>query len=384
MKKLKIVMDFRKYDVVMAGVEIVVYNICKYLSDRGHKVVLLCRFNRIKEVKKIFSGLKNIKFISLPVKSHKLCLKNFCMDNFYIQNLAVREKADLIHFSYNWSFPVRKKIPCILTIHDLIPFTYRDGMSWFTSKFIYKPGIKLAARLNNVVTTVSNFSKKDIVKKLGVRESKVKVIPNGFQEFKRTYDKKQFNKIKTLIGDEYILNVGGLKERKNLIRLIKAFSKLVGQGYEGNLAITNQLSGASYYEKRYKIYMETARKYGVDKKIIFTDFLEKGVLGKVMKKANFTIYSSLYEGFGLPILESMNLKVPCITSNVTSMLEIAEDGALLVDPYSVEDIYKKMKRMLEDKKLRGDLIKKGEKIVKKYSWEKTGKGHLEVYMDLLK
>ena len=382
-KKLKIVMDFRKYDGAMAGVEIVVYELCKYLGDHGHKILLACKHNRLDEMKKIFSELKNVKFVSVPVKSHQMSLKNLYIDNYYLQNLAVKEGADLVHFPYNWSFPFRKKVPTLLTIHDLVPFTIRDGMPWFKNKFWYKPGMKLSAKLNKVIATVSNFSKQDIVKKLKVKEEKVKVILNGFQEFKKTFDKKEFEQAKKLIGNDYIFNVGGLKERKNVVRLIEAFSRLVKEGYKGKLVITNHLSGSVYYEKRHEIYMDVAKELGVEEKIIFTDFIDEGVLGKVMREANFTVYASLFEGFGLPILESMNLGIPCITSNVTSMPEVAEDGALLVDPYSVDDIYKKMMILWKDEKVRNKLIKRGKEIVKKYSWKKTGRGYLKVYRDLL-
>ena len=385
-RKLKIVMDFRKYGGEMAGVEIVVYNICKYLGEHGHKTVLLTRDDRLKELKQIFSEVKNIKFIPLPVNTHMMGPYNIKLDSGLIQDIAVREQADLIHFPYNWSFPFHKRVPTVLTIHDLVPFTIRDGQPLFVNKFLYKPGVRLSAQLNDIITTVSHFSKKDIAKRTDVRKNKIRVIYNGFQEFKKLEDKDKrlLRKLKKEIGKDYIMFVGGFKERKNVPRLIKAFAMFVRNDYPGKLVLTNRSSGSKYYEQRAKEYTRVALEEGVLDKVVITDFLPEGVLGKLMKKAKFTLYTSLFEGFGLPILESMYLGVPVITSDVTSMPEVASGGALIADPEDVDDIYENMIIAWKDKDIRRKLIRRGYQVVKKYSWEKAGKQYLDVYYSLLK
>ena len=120
-------------------------------------------------------------------------MKNARIDSTAIQNIAEKEGADIVHFPYNWSFPFRKKVPCLLTVHDVIPFTFREAMGFFTNHFLYKSGIRLACRINNLITTVSEFSKQEIVKKVGVPAEKIKVIPNGLREPTKSNDKMEKN-----------------------------------------------------------------------------------------------------------------------------------------------------------------------------------------------
>ena len=125
---MKIVMDFRKYDGVVGGVEQGVIQISKQVAKKGNEIILLSKQARLDEVKNIFRDTKNIKHIPLAVKTHAISIKNIIKDSFTIQKIAISESADLIHFPYNWSFPFRKKLPTILTIHDVIPFTFREAM----------------------------------------------------------------------------------------------------------------------------------------------------------------------------------------------------------------------------------------------------------------
>jgi len=185
---MKIVMDFRKYDGVFGGVEQVVKQITNHITKQGYNVVLLSKLNRLEQVEKEFTDIPNIKFIPLNVDSHAMSLKNIYFDSVVIQDIAKEENADVIHFPYNWSFPFSKKVPCILTIHDVIPLTFREAMGWFRNNFLYKPGIGRACHLNDVITTISNFSKEDIIKNLGVSENKIKVIPNGLRKPNPSYN----------------------------------------------------------------------------------------------------------------------------------------------------------------------------------------------------
>ena len=158
---MKVIFDFRKYDGVVGGVEQGVIQVTRYITSIGHSVVILCKRNQPEQVKKIFNEDQNLKIIPLDVNSHAMSLKNIKLDSFTIQDIALSEKADIVHFFYNWSFPFRKKLPCLLTVHDVIPFTFREAMGLFRNMFLYKPGIRKACRLNDIIATVSEFSKQD-------------------------------------------------------------------------------------------------------------------------------------------------------------------------------------------------------------------------------
>jgi glycosyltransferase involved in cell wall biosynthesis len=141
-----------------------------------------CKRNRIEEVNNIFTEGKHLTIIPVDVTSHVMSLRNAIIDSSTIQEIALSEKADIIHFFYNWSFPFRKKVPSVLTVHDVIPFTFREAMGLYRNIFLYKPGIRMACRLNDIIATVSEFSKQDIAKKVGVPHDKIRVIPNGLRE----------------------------------------------------------------------------------------------------------------------------------------------------------------------------------------------------------
>lgn len=379
---MKIVMDFRKYDGVVGGVEQGVIQITNYVANHEHKVVMLCKERKLADVKRFFEGTPNISFIPLHVQTHSMSLKNVQIDSGTIQDIAVSEGADIIHFPYNWSFPFNKKIPSVLTIHDVIPFTFREAMGWYRNVFLYKPGIRQACRLNTMIATVSEFSKFDIVKKVGAQAEKIRVIPNGLRQ-PSPPDENIDRELDQRYGLEngYILNVGGIHERKNINGLINAFAKLVEQeGYPGKLVITGSVSGAPYQEQMKKIIDTTLVDTEMQDRVVFTGFIPDTELDSLLRRAAMLVYPSFYEGFGIPILEAMRVRTPVITSNLTGMSEVAEDAAILIDPQDTNQITAEMLHLLNDQQLRETLADKGEERAASYSWQRTS----ELYLDLYK
>lgn len=382
---MRIIFDFRKYDGVIGGVEQGVIQVSKYLTETGHDIIIICKEGRKEEVKKVFEGHQNTEIKSLNVNTHSISVKNAMLDSMTIQNLAVKENVDVIHFFYNWSFPFLSKVPSLLTIHDVIPFTFREAMGLLRNKFLYKPGIKLACSLNSLIATVSGFSKQDIVKKVGVSSDKIRVIPNGLRE-PEPEDNNLEEELKERfeIRQSFILNVGGIHERKNIIRLIHAFSKLVNEyGYNGKLLITGSVSGHSYQEKMKEMCDKAIDETGMKEKIVFTGFIPENELDSLYRMAEFLIYPSLYEGFGIPVLEAMKLELPVITSSVTAMPEVAGDAACLVNPYDVSGMAEAMNRLLDNDGLRRKLKERGKERVKSFTWENTSESYLRVYRELI-
>jgi len=378
---MKIVLDFRKYDGIIGGVERGVFQIVRYVAQEGHTIVILPKISRLEEVKGHFEGIPNLIFIPLQVPSHVMSLRNAYVDSVTIQSIAEEEGADVIHFPYNWSFPLRKTTPSILTIHDVIPLNYREAMPFFINYFLYRPGIRLAGRLNDRIATVSEFSKQDIAKKTGVSLSKITVIPNGLREpFAQDANLEGELEERFQLQDGFILYVGGIHERKNVARLIQAFAKLVqNQGFPGKLLATGSVSGAPYQEKMKAILDMVVEETGMGERVIFTGFVTDEELEALMRKTHFMIYPSLYEGFGMPLLEAMQVGTPVVTSNLTAMPEVAGGAALLVDPFDVEDITSTMAKLLGGGNLREELIRKGKEVAKAYSWQRTSEEYLALY-----
>ena len=383
---MKVILDLRKYDGVVGGVERGALEIATNATKRGHDILLVCKAVQEGELRELLkdSGPGRLETVPVNIKSHGISRENTRIDSVFLQDLAEREGVDLIHFFYNWSFPHRKKVPCLLTVHDVIPFTFREAMGWFQNRFVYRKAIRKACHLNDMIATVSEFSKQDIARKVGVSLEKIRVIQNGLRE-PAEHDEKVWLELVERFGLEngYVLNVGGIHERKNIPRLIGSFSKLVKEtDYKGRLVITGSVSGAPYQEKMKKRCDAAVAQAGMENRIVFTGFVSDQELDILLRNANVFVYPSLYEGFGIPILEAMKVGTPVVTSKVTAMGEVAGDAGLLVDPTDVGEMAREMGRLLNDDDLRKELIVRGYERCSGYSWAKNWEQYLALYEEL--
>ncbi len=229
-----------------------------------------------------------------------------------------------------------------------------------------------SAKKSMKILTISESSKNDIIKEYGVKEEKVEVIYPGINKVSSSkYRVLSMDKLgkKFGINGKYILFVGTLQPRKNITRLIEAYSKIET---DVSLIIVGRRGW------KYEEILNAPEKYNVKDKVLFLENVTDEELPVLYKNAEFFILPSLYEGFGIPVLEAMNYGTPVITSNVSSLPEAGGDAALYVDPNSVSDISEKMKKLLEDDNLKKQLIEKGKKQVEKFSWEKSTRETLAV------
>ena len=378
---MKIILDFRKYDGVVGGVEQGALQIALNATEQEHEVLLVCKEKRLEQVRGLLGARPGIQVVPVPVVSHAISRENAELDSGFFQELARREGADLIHFFYNWSFPKRKLVPCILTVHDVIPFTFREAMGFFRNHFVYRRAIRKACSLNDMIATVSEFSRGDIAEKVGVPIEKISVVPNGLRK-PDAPDPVLKAELERRFGLEhgFVLNVGGIHERKNIPRLVAAFAKLArDEQYAGQLVITGSISGAPYQERMKKICDAEVRAAGLTGRVVFTDFIADRELDSLLDMASVFVYPSHYEGFGIPILEAMRAGVPVVTSNVTAMPEVAGDSALLVNPMSTDEIAAGISRVLNDKQLRERLISSGKERASAYSWKRNCSEYLDLY-----
>lgn len=250
---------------------------------------------------------------------------------------------------------IRKRY--IFTIHDLNHIDVSHNSNFFKRLFysyVIKPGCHNASK----IFTVSYFSKSRIVEWSGVSAEKVIIVGNGVDE---RY--KPLNGLRNKVSryGEYFLCVSNRKKHKNEIRVIDAFLNSVASD-EINLVFTGKP------DKFILNYIET---HNSCDRIIFTGFLEEEELVELYQLSLGLLFPSLYEGFGLPVIEAMACGVPVITSNTTSLIEVAGDAALLVNPLCTEQITENINRLLNDDDLRDSLIQKGLVQASNYTWEKT-------------
>jgi len=285
---------------------------------------------------------------------------------FSVHDLLKKLKPDLF-LSPDGYLPLRGSVPSLAVIHDInfahhpkdLPFLVRKYYNYFFPRFAKK-----ASR----IATVSEYSKKDIQDTYGIQASQIDVVYNGANSVYEPISEalKQATREKISQGNPYFIFVGSLQPRKNIKNLLLAFDTFKKETRSG---IKMLIVGDRYW---WNGDMESAWKnmeHG--KEVIFTGRMEASELASVIGAALAMTYMPYYEGFGIPILEAMQCDVPVITSNVTSMPEVAKDAAILVDPFNIQDIAKAMRRVSEDAELRKELIEKGRRRRADFSWDKT-------------
>ena len=283
-----------------------------------------------------------------------------------VANFLNKYQAD-VFVSPDGYLSLNAKVKQLAVIHDLnfehypndVPFLVRKYYKYFFPKFAQK-----ATR----IATVSEYSKNDIVQHYQINPSKIDVVYNGCNELYSPINEvlKQQTKQKFSKNCDYFLFVGALHPRKNISRLFKAFDKFKStQSSDIKMLVV----GEKYYWTSEIKQTYINMKYRED--VVFTGRLLPEDLKTVFGAALALTYVPYFEGFGIPIIEAMNCDVPVITSNITSMPEVAKDAALLVDPFSIDSIADAMLAIYKDENLRNSLIIKGRARKLNFSWDKT-------------
>jgi glycosyltransferase involved in cell wall biosynthesis len=244
---------------------------------------------------------------------------------------------------------------------------------------IYRRWLPYASKQVDAIITVSQSSKADIMKYLHAPDDKVHVVPPGIHtDFQPASRLRQRNVCeKYHLSQPYILYVGSIEKRKNLVRVLKAFSQFYQKRQSHRLVIVGPKKW------HYTLIENVFNEIDVGDSIIFTGYVAQEDLPVIYSAADLFIYPALYEGFGLPVLEAMACGTPVITSNVSSLPEVAGDAALLVDPYDVDAIETALHEMIEDETLRVQMKERGLQRAKRYVWRQTAEQTLLVYQTIL-
>jgi len=235
--------------------------------------------------------------------------------------------------------------------------------------FLWSFWLKISvARKPTHIATVSEYSKNDLINMYNVEPNKISVVYNGSDEIYKPVSINSANKIKEKYsaGYDFFIFVGSVHPRKNLIRLIKAFDRFKEKSsFKHKLLIVGDL----FFKNSNLFNIYNSLKFKND--IIFTGRMEIEKLSLLVASATAMTFVPYFEGFGIPILEALNCDTPVISSNITSMPEVAGDAALYIDPYNIDEISQAMIKIVDDKNLRKSLIEKGRIQRQKFSWDKT-------------
>lgn len=279
--------------------------------------------------------------------------------------LALKKiKAD-VFISPDGLASLTSSVPQCLVIHDLGFLHHPKAYKKRDAGYMKRNTPKFVAKAKTIVT-VSDFSKEDLIKQYQTPAEKISIVPNAarptFQPLK--WEVKEEVKEKYTEGREFFLYAGAIHPRKNLVNLLKAFS-IFKKWQKSNWKLV--LAGRQAWKNNEFLDLLKTYKYRED--VVLTGYVSDEEMARLMASAYALVYPSLFEGFGIPVLEAMQSGIPALTSKDSSMEEIAGEGALYFDPADPADIADKMMLVYKDEPRRNELVGKGNVIVGNYNWQ---------------
>jgi glycosyltransferase involved in cell wall biosynthesis len=287
-----------------------------------------------------------------------------------------RNPVDVLHVQY--TAPPLAPCPVVATIHDLsfehFPETFNRR-----SRAQLRLTVRRTARKAAQILTLSEFSRQDIVDTYGIAPERVSVTPAAApSHFKPIEDETELRKIREIYGIErdYILSVSSIQPRKNLIRLIEAYSCLRGLRPEGKLPQLVLVGKRGWLDNE---TFRAAQRHSVNNDIAFTGYVAEKDLPALYSGATCFVYPSFFEGFGLPVLEAMQCRVPVIAGNRTSIPEVVGQAGLLFDPFDTNSLVQALTLMLDNSEYRAALRIQGLERASEFSWKQTAQLTLKAY-----
>jgi glycosyltransferase involved in cell wall biosynthesis len=292
-----------------------------------------------------------------------------------------RERVDLFHAPH-YVLPPLARCRSVVTIHDCIHLRFPQYLPNRVAYAYARASLWVATHRSDRVLTVSEASKRDILRYFRVPENKIDVIYNAIDErFGQPPQPEEIERVRERyqLDGPFILYAGNIKPHKNLERLIEAFHSLRRDGSFDHvrlLIIGDEIS-------KYATLRRAVHRHKLHKYVRFFGFVPDETLASLYRLASVFVFPSLYEGFGLPPLEAMASGTPVITSNVSSLPEVVGDAALLIDPYEPESIADAMRRVLTDDALRDQLRARGLARAREFSWDRSIRRVREIYDEVL-
>jgi len=276
--------------------------------------------------------------------------------------------SDVVFAPSFFEAAVGEKTPQVVMIHDLSHALYPDQRGERVSEYLTERNRQIAHVATRLIAP-SQATRDDLVKLFNAEAKKITVIPEAYNPF--------FTEVKDLEREPYFLFLGTISPRKNLIGMLEAYAKLPE---ELRSEYKLKIAGAEGWNTG-EIYA-TYQRLQLGDRVEFLGHIEDEALRVLYNQAAAFLFPSFYEGFGIPVLEAMACGCPVITSNVSSLPEVAGEAALLVDPHNTEEIAQAMTRLVTEPKLWAKLHRAGLERVKEFSWERTAQQTLAVLHDV--
>lgn len=381
---MKIAIDIRLIGKKRTGDEAVFFNLVKNLSllDRANEYILLTdrspEYDALlaEEIGKL-NLAENFTVVSLREKG----VNRYFWNAFVLPKYLRAHPVDILQTQYITPFFVPKKIKIITIVHD-VSFKAYPELVRKTDLFFLDILIPLSLKRADKIIGVSQFTAHEIIRYYGVDPRKVDWVHNAVGDnFKLEISGNELEEVrkKYNLPQKFILYIGTLQPRKNIPALIEAFVKIP---IEKRKDLKLVLAGGRGYnfDQRIEKYIQN---YSLQDFVFLPGFIDEKDKPALFKAAHIFCSPSLYEGFGIPILEAMTLGVPTLASNIPPHIELAEDAILFFDAKNPADFSEKLTRLVSDDSLRLQLEKSGQLHAQKFSWQKTAAKMLAIYNDLL-
>lgn len=324
----------------------------------------------------IFNPVNACCEVKLPYRTVDKAFPSYWR-SFSVINDLKKDQPDLYHgLSHEIPFGIEKtKIKSVVTIHDLIFFRYPELYKW-ADRFIYKKKFSYACNNADRIIAVSNQTANDIQEFFHIGPEKIDVVYQGYNTFfeiAKTEEEKHLIRKKYSLPQNYVLYVGTIEKRKNLLSLIKAVHSA---GIDIPLVAIGRKTN---YFNEIKTYIE---KFNF-KNVYFIDTVKNEELSGFYQMANVFVYPSIFEGFGIPILEALVSGTPVITSRGGCFAEAGGPGSLYVNPLDIEEIGYSLKKILSDDSLRKKMINEGKQYSLNFSQKNIADNTMKVYRKIL-
>ena len=287
---------------------------------------------------------------------------------------------DITHF-FNYIAPPCVHGRTVITVHDMVYKAFPETVRGRT-KIMLNTGLKQSMKRADIIVTDSVFSKSEIVKYFPQHEKKIRVVPCGVDltKFRPCQNPKRIAEVKKSlkIKGDYFLYLGTIEPRKNLERLIKAYSILTQRVKNPPELV---LAGGKGW--LYDDIFRRVKDLRLTKKVIFTKYVPSEDMNPLMCGATAFVFPSIYEGFGMPPLEAMACGVPVLTSDSASLPEVTGDCAVICNAYSVESIADGLEKLYKNENLRKDLSRRGLERAKKFTWDNSAEMLYKIYKEIV-
>ncbi len=328
-------------------------------------------------------GQHNVEIVSLPSNNR------FAWNLFTLPRYLFFHQIDVLHTQYILPFLIPRRTKIALHIHDVSFRAYPELIGW-SDRFFLALLIGRSLRRATCIIAPSSFTKDEIIAYYSIRADKIAVVPNAIgEEFLRVAPLTEQDTVrlreKYHLPEHFILSLGTLQPRKNIPFLIGAFAKLE-ERFRTTPAtgapLTLVLVGNRNAHHTDTAIDRSIAEHHIENAVVFTGFIDHDDLPSVIRLADIFVFPSLYEGFGIPLLEAMSQGVAVAASDIPSLRSVADDGALYFDPTNIANCEEKLYTLFIDSEQKKRLIQRGYNRLRFFSWEKSARLLRDIYTKL--